>query len=156
MKNYQELFQKVASWLKRNGKLFLQILSHKEFVYSLNLIINGQHDWMAENFFTGGTIPSSDLYLYFQEHVLVSKMWQINGQHYQKTLDTWLRNQDKEKHSIIPIFERHYGTAEAEKMFENWRKFFMYCSELFGFREGNEWILTHILFEKQKHFKSNL
>jgi cyclopropane-fatty-acyl-phospholipid synthase len=59
---------------------------------------------MARYFFSGGTMPSLDLLLYFQQHLALQQQWWVNGQHYSKTCEAWLANQDKFRKAIMPIF----------------------------------------------------
>ena len=39
---------------------------------------------MARNFFTGGSMPSFDTFLFFQKHLAIKNTWMINGVHYSK------------------------------------------------------------------------
>lgn len=40
-------------------------------------------------------MPCHDLFLYFQQDVILDRMWWINGKHYAKTCEDWLKKQDK-------------------------------------------------------------
>ena len=149
MKNYEVLMRHVASWLKPDGLLFTQILCHKEFAYEFNANKGSDTEWMARQFFSGGTMPSSDLFLYFQNDVVILDHWNINGKHYSKTLEAWLHKLDQNKKVAMRVLELAYGKAAAPQQMFNWRLFFMYCSEVFGFDDGNEWIVAHHLFRKR-------
>ena len=147
MRNYQLLMQKVASLLKPQGKLFVHIFTHKEYAYKFEVI--DETDWMSKYFFTGGIMPSDHLLLYFNEHLSIEKHWHVNGIHYSKTSEAWLQNMDKHKAEIIPLFEATYGKNNAVKWWVYWRIFYMACAELWRYNNGNEWIVSHYLFQKK-------
>ncbi|XP_070553630.1 uncharacterized protein [Ptychodera flava] len=149
MKNYEKLFARVASWLKPDGLLFTQILCHREFSYNFSVKQGADTEWMARNFFSGGTMPSTDLFLYFQNDVVLVDLWKVNGKHYSKTLEAWLNKLDLNKREVTRIFDAKYGEEETPQQIANWRKFFIYCSEVFGFKGGNEWMVSFHLFKKR-------
>ncbi|MFO7641587.1 MAG: SAM-dependent methyltransferase, partial [Candidatus Competibacteraceae bacterium] len=65
------------------------------------------------------------------------------------TLEAWLVNQDRQRDEILALFRETYGPEQAERWFQRWRVFFMACAELFGYRRGEEWGVSHYRFGKQ-------
>jgi cyclopropane-fatty-acyl-phospholipid synthase len=147
MRNYQLLLERISSWLKPKGTLFTHIFSHKELTYKFDVVDDS--DWMSKYFFSGGIMPSDHLFYYFQDHMVVKEHWKVNGVHYAKTARAWLENADKNKDSIMAIFEAHYPKGEAGKWFHYWRIFFMSCEELWQYDDGKEWAVCHYLFERR-------
>lgn len=148
MKNYEVLFQRVSSWLKPAGLLFLQILCHIKHPYAFDTKAGSDTEWMAKNFFSGGTMPSADLFLYFQGDVRLLDQWIWNGKNYTRTLDDWLIKLDQNIDVVKVLFQAGYG-QEAEQQLFNWRLFFIFCSEVFGYSGGNQWHVAQYLFRRQ-------
>ena len=91
-------------------------------------------------------MPSADLPLRFAEDLAIERQWAWNGAHYAKTCRAWLALIDERKDVVMPILEETYGKADAGRWFMRWRIFFMACEELFQFRGGREWFVSHYLF----------
>ncbi len=148
MKNYDRLLRAISGWLRPEGKLFVHIFTHRLYAYHFE-DRGADHDWMAAHFFTGGTMPSDHLLLRFQNDLRIERHWRINGRHYSRTLEAWLRRQDRHARAILPVFEAVYGGRAAARLWlQRWRIFYMACSELFRYRGGREWMVSHYLFRK--------
>lgn len=148
MKNYHRLLEQISDWLNPEGKLFVHIFTHRQFAYHFD-DTGKSDDWMANYFFTGGTMPSDDLLLRFQDHLRLERHWRVNGCHYSRTLEAWLKLQDRQKKVVLELFEEVYGNrAEAALWEQRWRMFYLACSELFRYNSGREWMVSHYLFRK--------
>lgn len=146
MKNYDALLERVHDVLRPGGKLFVHIFVHTRFAY--HFIAKTEADWMARYFFAGGTMPSADLLFYFQRNLRLVKHWHVNGRHYQLTAEGWLQNTDKHATRIKELLRETYPAGTETMWFNRWRAFFMACAELWGYANGNEWIVAHYLFER--------
>ena len=147
MRNWQSLLERISNWLKPEGKLLIHIFSHRRYAYAFSS--EGDSNWMGRYFFTGGIMPSNDLLLYFQKDLLLEQHWVLSGVHYQRTADAWLQMMDSQKGEILQTFRETYG-KDADVWFQRWRMFFLATSEVWGFRGGNEWLISHYLFNNRR------
>ena len=148
MRNYPLLLERISQWMRPEALLFVHIFSHRRFAYPYEA--RSPNDWMARHFFTGGMMPSDDLLPGLDAHVRCLERWRLDGTHYQRTARAWLDRLDEHRRGALVILARAYGPAEAGRWLERWRIFFMACEEMFGYRGGAEWGVSHYLFEKTR------
>nr|ACT36392.1 hypothetical protein [uncultured bacterium L11E10] len=146
MRNYQALLSRVATWLKPGGKLFVHIFCHRELLYLFET--EGSENWMGRHFFTGGLMPSADTLLKFQDRLTIEERWLLPGTHYEKTANAWLENHDASHDQVMGLMRQTYGVADASRWYQRWRMFWMACAELFGYANGNEWMVAHYRFKR--------
>ena len=146
MRNYRRLFARINGWLNPGGMFFMHIFCHRNAPYAF--VDRDASDWMSRYFFSGGIMPSDELPLRFQEDLTLVQRWRWNGRHYEKTLNAWLERMDQRRDQVMPILRQTYGEDAAETWWMRWRLFFMACAELFGYAGGNEWWVSHYLFER--------
>ena len=145
MKAYPALLRKISTWLAPSGLLFIHYFCHKNQPYHLE----ENSGWMAKTFFSGGTMPSLDLFTYFQDDLKVVHSSYLNGNHYARTLEAWLKLQDQNKREGMRILQEAMGDDEGSKTFYRFRVFFMACAEFFALDKGETWGVARYLFEKR-------
>ena len=147
VRNYALLLNRISGWLADGGKLFVHIFCHRNLLYPFE--DNGDGDWMARHFFTGGLMPAADTLLFFQDDLRIERRWNVSGRNYARTARAWLDNVDERREPVTRLMAETYGEAESRRWVQRWRMFFMACEELFGYRDGTEWLVCHYLFSKR-------
>jgi len=141
MRNWPELLRRVGGWLAPSGRLFVHVFAHRRFAYPFE--VDGDRDWMARHFFTGGIMPAHDLIGRIPGPLEVEESWLMPGTHYARTAEAWIERLDAHRSAALAVLRRDLPAGRARVQLERWRLFFLACAELFGFREGTEWVVSH-------------
>jgi cyclopropane-fatty-acyl-phospholipid synthase len=139
MANWRPLLERVHTWLKPQGRLFLHIFTHPS---RPSHYAQDESNWMARHFFTGGIMPSIGLIRQYPDLFTVEEEWRWSGTNYYRTAMQWLENFDANRAQIDPILRSVYG-PEASVWRRRWRMFFLATAESFGFDQGRRWGLSH-------------
>ncbi len=143
MRNYDDLLRRIRGWLRPEGRLFVHVFCHREHAYPFET--DGDDDWIGRNFFTGGIMPSWDLFGSFDRDMTIEQRWQVSGSHYCLTARAWRENLERRRAEVLRVLEKSYG-AQAAVWYNRWRLFFLACEELFGYQGGEEWMVGHYRF----------
>lgn len=148
MRNYDSLLERIASWLRSDGKLFVHHFCHRTLTYPYET--DGDANWMGRYFFTGGLMPSENLLRQFNRHMSVVQKWRWDGSHYQRTSEAWLANLDAHRREVLSILAESYGRDQARRWYHRWRMFFLAVAELFGYANGTEWFVSQLLLQPNR------
>ncbi|MDH3302882.1 MAG: cyclopropane-fatty-acyl-phospholipid synthase family protein [Acidimicrobiia bacterium] len=155
VRNHRRLFAELAELLRPDGALYLHAFAHRNLFWPFT--DEGSANWMARYFFTGGIMPSHDLFGEILDSrswdghggppLQVVRRWWFDGTHYERTLDAWLDRLDDDRNTVTDVLRPVYGD-DTEVWVQRWRMFLMACSELFGYHDGSEWGVSHQLLTR--------
>ncbi len=140
MSNWPALLARVRGWLLPEGRLFVHVFTHRSTPYRFDH--TDPADWIAKHFFTGGIMPSHSLIAHASEMWETEAEWRWNGRHYQRTAQAWLANFDANLPAITGLLREVYAD-QAFVWLRRWRLFFLATAGLFGYRNGEEWGVSH-------------
>jgi cyclopropane-fatty-acyl-phospholipid synthase len=143
-RNTERLFKRFASWLRGSGRLFVHVFSHRRFAYPFDA---ASGDWMSTHFFSGGMMPSHDLYTLFQTDLKLETRWLLSGTHYARTLRAWLEQLDANRAEALALLKQTRSDVPPEVLLQRWRLFLIGCEESFAFKQGSEWGVSHYRFQ---------
>ena len=141
MRNWEELLSRISGWIQPDARVFLHVFAHSRHAYPFE--VRDESDWMSRYFFTGGMMPSFDMADHLQSPFEVEERWKVNGVHYGRTSEDWVRNLEQRRAEVMPVLAKAYGSEAAPVWFQRWRIFFLACAELFAYDNGEEWLVCH-------------
>jgi cyclopropane-fatty-acyl-phospholipid synthase len=141
MRNWPELLRRIGGWVEPDGRLFVHVFAHRRFAYPFE--VDGDGDWMARHFFTGGIMPAHELLSHVPGPFEVEERWLVPGTHYARTAEAWLERLDAGRDRARAALAAGLSPREAELQLGRWRIFFLACAELFGYSGGEEWVVSH-------------
>jgi cyclopropane-fatty-acyl-phospholipid synthase len=146
LKNYQLVFSTLSHWLVSDGEIFIQAFAHKERLFEMTIPDN--ESWLAKFFCRGGTLPSKDLFLYFQKDLLLKDHFVESGSHYRLTAERYLYRMTKNKAAILDILTKHFKSKKvAELTLRRYRFALIVLAEMF---RSPEFLITYYIFIKRE------
>lgn len=140
MRNWRELLARLRSWLEPDGRAFVHVFSHRTLPYRF------VGTWAARRFFTAGVMPSHELLARFQDHMRLERSWIVPGTHYAHTLRAWLENLDAQRDRALEVLIADgRSEAQARTLLGCWRLFLISTEQIWGYRGGNRWMVSHYL-----------
>lgn len=144
VRNHEQLFARIARWLAPDGRFFAHVFTGADVAFRYDADDPG--DWMGRYFFSGGMMPSDDLFLHLQGDLTCVDHWQLSGTHYQRTANAWIDNLHAHRHEVLAVLTADGGRRHAKVWFRRWTAFFMGCAQLWGHRGGRDFGVSHYLF----------
>jgi cyclopropane-fatty-acyl-phospholipid synthase len=143
LRNWHELFRRIAGWLTPEGSLFFHVFTHRAVPYLFDT--DGDGNWMGRHFFTGGMMPSDGMPLAMGAGgpLRVADHWRWAGTHYAATARGWLRNLDANRSAAQRVLAEAAPGRNPRVLLQRWRMFVMACEELWAFDQGQEWLVSH-------------
>ena len=157
MRNWAQLLDRIRLWLHDDGFFFAHVFAHRTHPYrfeddqpkaqSEQTQIKSYGNWMGQHFFSGGIMPSRNLFHQFSDILKVDQDWWWDGRHYGRTSEQWLENLDRNQSAALQTLQ-NTPDISPKVMLRRWRVFFMACAETFAFDQGREWGVVHVRMRK--------
>ncbi|KAI3900673.1 hypothetical protein MKW92_022469 [Papaver armeniacum] len=151
MKNVQLFLKKISKWMKdEDGLLFVEHLCHKAFSQHFEAL--DEDDW-----YTGFIVPkgsttylSASALLYFQDDVSVVDHWLLSGMHMARSQEEWGKRFNINLEVARKALKLTLGNEKAVNQLNIYPKsYFMGYAVQFSFNNGEEWMISHVLFKKK-------
>ena len=129
VRNWAELLRRISTWLEPDGKLFVDVRSHRRLPLPL----------------AGAVVPPHDMMGFFQRDLVLQERWVVPGTHYAQTARAWLRNLARNRAEAVRIVGRIHPPSVARRLLATRRRDLISAAATWGRRDGEEWLVSHYL-----------
>ena len=140
VRDHATIFERISTWLADDGLFFTHVFSGRDVCFRYDA--DDSRDWMARHFFSGGLMPSDDLFLHLQDDLAVVDHWFLGGEHYHRTALAWLDNLEAHRAEL--------DTMVGKVAVRRWRAFFAGCAALWGHNDGQDFGVSHYVFQPRR------
>jgi cyclopropane-fatty-acyl-phospholipid synthase len=135
--NLTKSCQKLATYLKDDGKVFIHIISTQ-------LPCNITHPFINQHIFPNMRVWNCDVLPQTNQDLKTISQWYINGTNYAQTLRVWLQNFDDHQTQLQGL---NYGMSYG-KFRRMWRLYLLLCIQFFEYGAGEmlgnaQYLLVH-------------
>lgn len=146
VRNHQAVFARIARWLRPRGGACFHVFCHRELAYPFEP--EGEGDFMARHFFTGGIMPSADLFARFQQDLVLEDERRFSGTHSPRPAEAWLARHDAARTEIRALFEA--CTARTQRSGTSAGASSSCPARSSSAQDqGNEWMVVHQRFTRR-------
>ncbi len=143
VRNHRALLARISRWLRPGGTCFVHVFAHREVAWHFEAA--DDDDWMARQFFAGGTMPSADLLLREQRDLAAVDHWWLDGTHYARTLQAWLDRLDADPERCRAALATGDDPTPVDLQLSRWRLFLLASIGTWANRGGSEFGVGHYL-----------
>ncbi|XP_026423755.1 N-methyltransferase 4-like isoform X2 [Papaver somniferum] len=111
-----------------------------------------EDDWYTSYVLPKGsqTMLSASALLYFQDDVSIVDHWLLNGKHMARSQEEWGKNLNKNLEVAREVLKPGLGSEEeVNQVITHYKTFFIGFAVQFSFNNGEEWMISHVLFKKR-------
>jgi cyclopropane-fatty-acyl-phospholipid synthase len=144
VRDHETVLGRMRASLEPDGRCFVHVFTHRDCAWLYDH--TDASDWIGRHFFSGGLMPSDDLLLHVTGGMRVADHWRVSGEHYARTGEAWLANLDAHHDAALDVLARAHGERAAVADLARWRLFMLVVAEVWGWRGGDEFAVSHYLF----------
>lgn len=135
------LLHRLVSWLAPGGRLLFQTPCHWRTSYHFQP--RSESRWLFDTP-PCALMPGEEFFATLAAELPILDRWELSGEHIERTVRAWRGRMEANARDLRRILAES-GDHHPKRTLRAWRNALLAQETMFGFREGQEWVLTQIL-----------